>query len=86
MPVISTFFGIVISMYFREHAPPHFHAKYAEHEASFTIEPLAELHGSLPARARSLVLEWAGLHRNELLDNWSKARRSLPLDPIDPLC
>ena len=86
MPTISVFYGIVISMYFKEHAPPHFHAKYAEHEAAFTIKTLEMLRGKLPARARSLVLEWADLYRKELLANWEKARNSLPLDSVPPLC
>jgi hypothetical protein len=33
MPTISSFYGILIQMFWRDHAPPHFHALYAEHEA-----------------------------------------------------
>jgi hypothetical protein len=28
MPIISTFFVIVIRMYYEEHGPAHFHAEY----------------------------------------------------------
>ena len=48
MPPISEFFGIVVTMYYNDHAPPHFHARYAEHEAQLEIDSLEVLHGSLP--------------------------------------
>ena len=35
MPVISTFFGIVIRMFYQEHRPPHFHAEYQGQQATF---------------------------------------------------
>ena len=38
MPVISRFFGVVIYMYWRDHVPPHFHAKYQDQEVTVTIE------------------------------------------------
>jgi len=65
-PAISTFFGIVIEMFWREHGPPHFHATYAEHEATIAIETLDVLAGDLPRRAKGLVLEWAEEHRDAL--------------------
>lgn len=85
MPRISQFFGIVIAMYFDDHSPPHFHALYGEHEAVFRIDTLDMLFGSLPGRARALVLEWASLHRRELQLDWERARRGEPLEPIAPL-
>lgn len=85
MPRISAFFGIVISMYFQDHAPPHFHAKYQAHEAQIRIDTLEVLRGALPRRALSLVLEWAALHRQELWKDWRKASRGENPDPIDPL-
>jgi hypothetical protein len=82
---VSEFFGIIIYVYYNDHSPPHFHAEYAEHEALFRIETM-ELHsGSLPNRARALVLEWASLHRDELMENWELARQGLPLKEIPPL-
>jgi Domain of unknown function (DUF4160) len=66
VPRISTFYGIVIAMYYRDHAPPHFHAVYGEHEATITIGELEVLSGCLPTRALRLVLEWAELHGDEL--------------------
>jgi hypothetical protein len=86
MPRISTFYGIIITMYWRErdHPVPHFHASYSGHEASIAIDGTI-LGGSLPPRALRLVQEWAQLHRDELLANWEQARDFQPLDPIPPL-
>jgi hypothetical protein len=85
MPRISHFYGIAVYMYYRDHAPPHFHAIYAEHEAEVEIATRAILEGSLPRRARGLVMEWAEAHRAELQRNWDLARVGQPLEPIEPL-
>lgn len=85
MPVISRFFGIAIRMHVRDHAPPHFHAVYGEHEAAFEIADGELLAGSLPPTARRLVHEWADLHRAELADNWERAQAGEPLLPIEGL-
>lgn len=84
MPEISRFLGIVIGMFYREHGVPHFHAVYGEHEATIEVES-GRVHGFFPPRALSLVREWAHLHRNELLDNWQRARARQPLRRIEPL-
>lgn len=85
MPSISTFFGVVIYMYFNDHAPPHFHAEYGEFEAVYTIETLEILRGQLPRRAHSMVVEWALDHRQELRANWDRARKQVSLNQIEPL-
>jgi hypothetical protein len=85
MPQISRFFGIIIYMYFNDHAPPHFHAEYGEYEAVYTIETLEILRGELPRRAHSMVIEWAAFHRNELRDNWQLARTMQSLNTIEAL-
>ena len=85
MPRLSAFYGIVIAMYFDDHPPPHFHAKYGEHQAQVAIDTGEILHGSLPRRALSLVQEWTELHRHELMDDWRRAERKEPLVTIDPL-
>jgi hypothetical protein len=59
MPTISQFFGIIIQMFWREHAPPHFHAMYGEHEIQIDIRTLEVIKGRLPKRAQAMVLEWA---------------------------
>ena len=70
MPEISRFLGIIISMYFDEHNPPHFHIRYNEYQAAMDIRTLNLWDGHLPARVRGLVAEWAELHRQELLEMW----------------
>lgn len=85
MPRVSEFFGIIIAMYYNDHVPPHFHAKYAESEAEIAIETLEIVEGSLPRRVLALVLEWAVLHRPELRANWEMARAGQPLARIEPL-
>jgi len=85
MPTISVFYGIVIQMFWRDHAPPHFHAEYGEHEAIYEIETLVFTRGNLPRRAHALVVEWASLHRAELRDDWERARLEKPLAKIEGL-
>jgi hypothetical protein len=85
MPKVSEFFGIVITIYYRDHSPPHFHAGYAGQEAIVAIGSLRLMGGMLPRRALALVLEWANLHRDELYADWDRARQRLPLAPIAPL-
>jgi hypothetical protein len=85
MPVISRFYGITIRMFYNDHAPPHFHAVYGEHELAVGVDPVMVMSGTAPKRVQTMVLEWADLHQNELLDNWQRARRTDPLISIDPL-
>jgi hypothetical protein len=72
-------------MYYEEHGVPHFHAHYAEHESSISIDTLEVLGGSMPGRVLALVRQWARLHRDELQANWERARRDHPLKTIAPL-
>jgi hypothetical protein len=85
VPTISIFFGIMIEMFFNEHAPPHFHASYGEHEATIDIKKLEVMEGNLPRRAKNLVLEWTELHQAALLSNWDKCRAGQLPDKIAPL-
>lgn len=85
MPRISQFYGISIYMYYRDHAPPHFHAIYGKDEAVIGIETTTVLDGHLPRRALNLVIDWLRAHQNELRANWGAARAGQPLDAIDPL-
>ena len=58
-------------MYLQDHNPPHFHAKYNEHQIVISIENFAILNGTLPTKALALVIEWASIHQEELLKNWN---------------
>ncbi len=84
MPEISRFLGIIIRMYFREHAPPHFHAEYREYEITVDIET-GVVKGRFPRRALSAVLDWYALHQHELMANWQAAMQRNPLSKNDPL-
>jgi len=85
VPEISRFFGIIIFMYFDEHNPPHFHAKYGEERAVVSINELKVMEGRLSRRPLSLVLEWANEHRNELLKNWNNLQTTGEYAKIAPL-
>lgn len=85
MPKVSEFFGIAIALYYGDHAPPQFHAVYGDREALIEIRTFSVLQGGLPRRALALVLEWASQHREELREDWERARQGLPLAPIAPL-
>jgi hypothetical protein len=84
MPEISRFLGIIIAMFYRDHAPPHFHAIYGEYEITVEIES-GVINGRFPKRALRLVFEWLELHREELLENWRLAEDRRPLNKIEPL-
>ena len=85
MPELSRFFGIVITMYYNDHEPPHFHARYGRYRALINLETLEVYAGSLPSRVLGLILEWAALHRQELAADWQRARAKEPLVSIAPL-
>ncbi|MEJ5310401.1 MAG: DUF4160 domain-containing protein [Anaerolineae bacterium] len=85
MPSVSHFLGIAIYMYFNDHLPPHFHAEYGGDEALYEIRTLLVYEGKLPGRVHNLVIEWADLHRDELMDNWERARGGQELVAIAPL-
>jgi hypothetical protein len=85
VPTLSTFYGIVIQMFWADHPPPHFHALYAEHEALIEIRDLRVIRGSLPRRALALVLEWSGEHRQELMEDWNLCSQLKHPKPIPPL-
>ena len=70
MPTLSIFYGIVIQMFWADHAPPHFHARYAEFKATFGVDPIKRLTGELPLREERFVLYWAREHQSELIESW----------------
>ena len=84
MPEISRFLGIVIRIYYRDHAAPHFHARYGAQAVVVDIATGA-VEGRFPPRVLRLLLEWYSLHRAELLEDWRRAEQRKALLPIDPL-
>ena len=85
MPEISRFLGIVIRMFFNDHPPPHFHVEYQEFEAKIDLERFELVEGELPNRIRALVVRWAELHRDELMENWLRREQKKQLQKINPL-
>ncbi len=84
MPVLSRFFGVVVFMYWRDHAPPHFHAKYADHEVIIEIAS-GNVDGDMSRRALGFIQEWRKLHMDELLADWKLAEQNKALSKIAPL-
>jgi len=74
MPTLSFFHGILIQMYWDDHPPPRFHARYAGRTGRFTIDPLGVLTSDLPPATERMVLKWAQLHQAELLESWNVCR------------
>lgn len=72
-------------MFYDDHAPPHFHARYGEHEVMIQIYPVSVLKGHLPPRALSLVVEWAQIYQKELIEDWKYAEHNKKLQKIPPL-
>ncbi|MCI1016853.1 DUF4160 domain-containing protein [Herbaspirillum sp. C7C2] len=85
MPTISTFYGLVIQMFYRDHSPPHFHVRYAEYKAVIDLKKLLLIEGELPRRALELVLDWAELHQIELMEDWMLCQNLKAPKPIAPL-
>lgn len=84
MPEISRFLGIVITLFYNDHGPAHFHAVYGDNAVTISILD-GVVNGDFPTRALRLLLEWRTLHENELIENWELARQRMPLKRIAPL-
>jgi hypothetical protein len=84
MPIISSFYGIMVVMYRSDHNPPHFHARYAEHEIEMNIRDGA-WRGRMPPRAVTMLQQWRKRHIQELLEDWQRALGDSPLLRIGPL-
>jgi hypothetical protein len=85
MPTICTFRGIRIYINYLEHLPPHFHAEYGEYECAITIDDIELLNGNMPNKQLKMLLGWAALHQDELIDDWYLAQNKKELFPIEPL-
>ena len=85
MPIVSLFYGIKITFNYDDHNPPHFHAEYAGNNALIDILNCAVIKSALPKRQLKLVLAWAELHKDELMQNWELVRDSREPLKIEPL-
>ena len=84
MPVLSMFYGVIISMFYKDHNPPHIHIQYAEYKAIVDFNGDI-LEGELPVKQRKLIEAWIVLHQDELYANWQLAKDKQSLFKIDPL-
>ena len=82
MPIISSFFGIYVRMYFADHGPPHVHIEYQGHEALVALADGEVIRGSLPTKAQALVRQWCLDHLDALAQNWANAQALRPLSRI----
>ena len=82
MPTISIFFGMVITMYWDDHPPPHYHVRYKDYRAVVAIDTGSLLHGALPTGAKRALQIWTDRHRSELMANWMRAEQNLALWPV----
>ena len=88
MPVISMFYGVIVSLYYvdnRQHHLPHVHAKYQEDEAVVSIADGEVLEGRLPPAKMRLLLAWLEIHRDELMADWQLAVVGQQPYKIEPL-
>ncbi len=84
MPEISRFYGLIIYMNYKDHAPPHFHVWYGDYKAIVTIKD-GIVKGEMPKRALKMIFEWLELHREELMIDWNLAQEGDRLNKIEPL-
>jgi len=84
MPEISRFYGIMITMNYNDHNPPHFHARYGEREVIVHIQT-GMVEGTMPKRALEMIFAWHDRYTAELMENWDLARQRKPLKKIPPL-
>ena len=82
---LSSFYGISIYIYSRDHNPPHFHVYYGEFSAIVRISNCEVLRGEIPERVQRLVREWLSLYRSEVLKAWNQIQEGKPIDVIEPL-
>lgn len=85
MPTISVFYGILVQMFYNDHAPPHFHVQYGDHKGTINIASLSLMEGNLPRRALNLILDWTELHQAELLEDWVLCQNKEQPKAIAPL-
>ncbi len=88
MPVISMFYGLIVSMYYldnKQHKLPHIHIKYGELEGVYQIPDGTLLEGSLPSNKEKLVQAWIEIYKENLMANWQLAISGNKVFTIDPL-
>ena len=69
MPRIAEIDGIIISINFEDHAPPHFHARYQGESISVEIEN-GNVVGMMSAKNLRKIATWRAEHLDYLRAKW----------------
>ncbi len=88
MPVLSMFYGLIVSMYFfdkKKHHLPHIHVRYQDQEAVYSIPEGNLLEGGIPPNKIRILLAWIEIHREDLLADWQLASEGQQVFKIEPL-
>ena len=87
MPVLSSFYGIIVRMYKESggrHKMPHIHAEYSGDELVIALDGTV-IEGELPRGKMKLLEAWMEIHREELEANWTLLSNGEQFFRIDPL-
>ena len=86
MPIISQFYGIVITMYVNDekHHLPHIHIRYNDYKAVMDFEGNI-LSGKLPNKQNQMVKAWVLIHKEELETLWKLLQDENDYFKIEPL-
>jgi hypothetical protein len=88
MAIISLFYGIIVSLFYRDnkqHSVPHIHADYQGQSVVLSIPDGEILAGDFPPRKLKLIRAWIEIHCEDLLANWELAVNGKPVFTIEPL-
>jgi hypothetical protein len=88
MPIVSMFYGIIVSLYFMDkgrHKKPHIHVRFHNKEAVVEIPNGRLIEGGLPSSKMKLLAAWIEIHKDELVADWELAARGESIFPIEPL-
>lgn len=87
MPIVSQFYGIIITMHYNDdekHHLPHLHAEYAEFDGVFDFQGNM-IQGKIPAKQRKMIEVWINIHKEELQSLWNVIKQYKQFFKIDPL-
>jgi hypothetical protein len=74
--------AVKLFMYPNDHAPPHFHALFAEYHAVIDVETLTMVRGHIPRAKLRSILAWAAPRRSQLAEAWNLTQARMPAGPI----
>ncbi len=88
MPIISQFYGIVVTMYFEEnigkHHVPHIHIRYNEYKAVYDFNA-NKLEGTMTVKQEKMIEAWILIHKEELETLWKVMQEDNKYFKIEPL-